>query len=238
MFRSRLRYFCSAIAVLSMLGVPTHLHAAEIADPLEPVNRGIFTFNEYTDMVVFKPVSQAYAYAVPDEGKQGVSNVLRNLQMPVYFVNSVLQGDEENAFASVWSFLLNSTLGVAGIFDLSDATGLHVRNEDFGQTLAVWGVGRGPYLVMPIFGPSNLRDGVGMTGDFFIDPYNMIKTDELIIGRAALGGIDARYRNAAVIDDVMENSFDPYAAFRSAYDQQRQAAIYNRTSNDFIGEEE
>jgi phospholipid-binding lipoprotein MlaA len=215
------------------------LHAAEIADPLEPMNRAVFTFNEYMDMLAIKPVTQAYDYVVPEEGKQGVNNVLRNLQMPVYFANSVLQGDGENAFSAVWSFMLNSTFGVAGIFDFAGAVaGLQVRNEDFGQTLGVWGVGRGPYLVMPFFGPSNMRDGVGMGGDFFLDPYNMIKTDELIITRMGLIGLNTRYQNAALIDDTLENSFDAYATFRSAYDQQRQAAIVNRTSNDFVGEEE
>ncbi|TAE82070.1 MAG: VacJ family lipoprotein [Alphaproteobacteria bacterium] len=230
------RHILSIATLMASCSVQS-LHAAEIADPLEPMNRGVFTFNEYADMLVMKPVTQAYDYVVPDEGKQGVSNVIRNLQMPVYFANSVLQGDAENAFASVWSFMLNSTFGVAGFFDFAGATGLHVRNEDFGQTLGVWGVGRGPYIVLPFFGPSSLRDSTGITGDFFFDPYNMIKSNEFIVARIGLIGLDTRYRNATIIDDIMEQSFDPYATFRSAYDQQRQAAIVNTTSNDFIGEE-
>lgn len=205
----------------------------EPSDPLEPVNRAVFTFNEYADRFLLKPVAQAYGYAVPDIGKQGVSNVLSNLGQPVTFANSVLQGDPQNAFSSLWSFIINSTLGVGGLFDFAGAnTDLRVNNEDFGQTLGVWGVGSGPYIVLPLFGPSNVRDTFGRVADIAADPVTYIDDDKIVIGRAALSGVHGRYKALGLVDDIYETSFDPYATFRSAYAQRRHAQIHNTHSSD------
>lgn len=208
-------------------------YAAEVYDPLEPANRAIFTFNEYADMLLIKPLAQGYDYVVPDAGKRGVTNVLSNLSMPVVFVNSVLQGDPQNSFEALWSFILNSTFGIAGVFDFTGAnTDLSVNREDFGQTLGVWGLGGGPYLVLPLLGSSNGRDLVGRGVDYAADPITYVDDDGLAIGKIALTTLDFRYRTLKLVDDVYDTSLDPYVTFRSAYDQQRRALIANTRSGD------
>jgi phospholipid-binding lipoprotein MlaA len=200
----------------------------ESYDPIEPVNRATHSFNEFLDIWILAPKIKFYKRVVPLVVRDKVSNVFRNLRMPVVFFNSVLQGDPQNAFSAFWSFLLNSTLGVAGIFDFASvATNLEVRPEDFGQTLGYWGVGEGFYLVLPILGPSNLRDTFGLGVDFFTDPYNILKSREAIVVRMALEGLDTRYRVDDAINDVRENSFDTYSTFRSGNKQRRDAMIEN-----------
>lgn len=201
-----------------------------VADPLEPVNRAIFTFNRYADRYVLKPVAQGYDVVVPDAGKTAVNNVLRNLDMPLIFVNSILQGDPENAFSSFWTFMLNSTFGFAGLYDFAgNNTDLTVRREDFGQSLGKWGVGTGPYLVLPLMGPSNLRDTAGMFADIFADPVNMtVDEDAFTVARIALTAINQRYQALGTIEDVYETSLDPYATFRSGFAQRREALVDNR----------
>lgn len=201
--------------------------AAARQDPLETVNRGIYAFNDVFDRFLLAPVARGYRDAVPEYGRQRVTNVLSNLKQPVIFLNSVLQGDPENAFSSFWSFLLNSTLGIGGIFDFTGVnTDLTVRDEDFGQTLGVWGVGPGPYLVLPILGPSSLRDTVGLAGDWLSDPFNYLD-DEIVITRTVIRAIDARANTLDLTDEINEKSFDPYATFRSGYLQKREAQVKN-----------
>jgi phospholipid-binding lipoprotein MlaA len=202
---------------------------AEVSDPLETINRTTHGFNEFMDTWFLQPKIKFYKWAVPIEVRTKVSNVFNNLRMPIVFANSVLQADPENAFSALWSFLLNSTLGIGGIFDFAGtATNLEVRPEDFGQTLGKWGVKEGFYLVLPILGPSNLRDTFGLSVDFYSDPYNiLVGSDEAIIIRMVLEGLDKRYRVDEAIKDVYENSFDTYSTFRSGYSQNRRALIDN-----------
>lgn len=200
------------------------------SDPFESVNRGIFSFNEFVDSILLKPVAQGYQAIVPEYGRERVSNVLRNLKMPVVFANSVLQGDPENAFSSLWSFTLNSTLGIAGIFDFAGTnTDLKVRKEDFGQTLGKWGVGSGSYVMLPILGPSSTRDTIGLVVDAVSDPFNWMD-NEIVITRTVVSAIDARAENLELVDDVYKTSLDPYATFRSGYLQRRQTEIKNEDS--------
>lgn len=196
-------------------------------DPFESLNRGIYSFNEAVDTVLLKPVAQAYRGIVPEYGRERVSNVLTNLKQPIVFANSVLQGDPQNAFSSFWSFVLNSTFGVAGIFDFTGAaTDLHVRKEDFGQTLGVWGFGSGAYIVLPILGPSSARDALGLGVDTVGDPFNW-GSNEFVITRAVVTAIDARADTIELVDDVNKTSLDPYATFRSAYLQKRESQVKN-----------
>jgi phospholipid-binding lipoprotein MlaA len=214
-------------------GNATQARAEEVYDPIEPANRVIFTFNKYVDMVLVKPVAQAYDYVIPDPGKTAVSNVLNNLTMPVVFVNSVLQGDAENSFESLWSFILNTTFGIGGLFDFVGAnTDLTVNREDFGQTLGSWGLGSGPYLVLPLLGPSSIRDTFGIATDYAFDPYTYLDSDTAITIRTGLTIVDARYQTLALTDDIYENSLDPYVTFRSGYAQRRNAQIANTKSSD------
>lgn len=201
--------------------------AAARQDPLETMNRGIYAFNDVFDRFLLAPVARGYRSAVPEYGRQRVTNVLANLKQPVIFLNSVLQADPENAFSSFWSFMLNTTLGIGGLFDFADVnTDLKVRDEDFGQTLGVWGVGPGPYIVLPILGPSSLRDTVGLAGDWFSDPFNYLD-DEIVITRTVIRAIDARANTLDLTDEINEKSFDPYATFRSGYLQKREAQVQN-----------
>ena len=201
--------------------------AAAKQDPWEGMNRGIYAFNDAFDAVILKPVARAYRGVVPEYGRERVTNVLSNLRQPVTMLNSVLQGDPENAFSSFWAFVLNSTLGIGGIFDFADVnTNLKVREEDFGQTLGAWGVPSGPYLGLPILGPSTARDTVGLVGDWFSDPFNYLD-DEVVITRTVLRAIDARANALDLTDDIEKNSFDPYATYRSGYLQRREAQVNN-----------
>lgn len=196
-------------------------------DPIEPVNRAIFTFNDFVDMILIEPVARAYHAVLPDPVEDGVHNVLSNLTAPVVLVNAALQGDVEHAFVTLWRFILNSTFGLAGIFDFAEAnTGLMHRSEDFGQTLGVYGVGAGPYIVLPLLGPSSVRDVVGTVFDTVIDPVNYAKP-AVVYTRTGLTVIDSRVKALPVTDDIDANALDPYSAFRSAYWQYRENLITN-----------
>lgn len=232
----RLISLCAAM-MLSLSAVacapaPEGEDGAVLSDPFEPVNRGVFAFNEVVDNAVLQPVARAYRFLVPEYGRQRVTNVLSNLTMPVVFLNSVLQGDPGNAFSSLFSFVLNSTLGIGGIFDFAGAnTDLKVNREDFGQTLGVWGVGPGAYIMLPIIGPSSARDTVGMVADWFSDPFNYAD-NEIVITRTVLRTIDARAGTLDLTDEVYRTSLDPYATFRSGYLQKREAMVKNTHSQD------
>ena len=204
-------------------------YAPEIYDPIEGVNRAIFEFNHVVDGMLLKPVAQVYRGVVPEWGRQRVSNVLYNLGEPVTVVNSIFQGDDVNAFTSFWRFVINSTFGVLGIFDAASEVGLKPRREDFGQTLYVWGADESPYLVLPLLGPSTLRDGTGLVVDYFIDPFNyedVLKDSEQVIHTVA-EVVDSRTTLLPVTDHVEKTSLDPYAAYRSLYLQKRRSVAFN-----------
>lgn len=223
---------CCVLSVAACTPTPVDEEGAAQQDPFETVNRGIFAFNEVVDSAVLQPVARAYRGVVPEYGRQRVSNVLSNLRMPVVFANSVLQGDPGNAFSSLFSFVLNSTLGVAGIFDFAGAnTDLKVHKEDFGQTMGVWGFGSGSYIVLPILGPSSARDTVGLVADWFTDPFNYAD-NEVVITRTVIAAIDARAGVLDLTDEIYRTSLDPYATFRSGYLQKREAMVKNTHSQD------
>ncbi len=209
--------------------IPAASSPTEIADPFEPVNRTVFGFNNALDTVIFRPVAVAYRTVVPSPVRQGVTNFLRHLRTPIIFANEVLQGDWEGAEVAATRFFVNTIVGLGGVIDVQGMTkGYEYRTEDFGQTLAVWGVGSGPYLVIPLFGPSSLRDATGSIVDGLADPFNLLANakdaEELIIARIVLSAIDARERNIEVIDEL-KRSIDYYAAVRSAYAQRRASQI-------------
>lgn len=202
---------------------------SEINDPLEPLNRGIFAFNNAIDVVVLEPVARAYRFFVPDFARTGVKNFMRNLRTPVFAANNVLQGDFNGAGRALGRFALNTTAGIGGLIDVASDFGMPYEPEDFGQTLAVWGVGHGPYLVLPIFGASSVRDGIGMVPDALADPVRIayLNTDQeyLIYVRAGVEAIDNRSRLIDTVDDLKRNSLDYYASVRSIYGQRRAALV-------------
>jgi len=201
----------------------------EANDPIEPVNRAIFGFNQGVDKAVIKPVAKVYRGVLPQAVRDSVRNFLRNLQTPVIMANEFLQGNPDRAMETFGRFAANTMWGVGGLFDVVPDKPHHT--EDLGQTLAVWGVGEGPYLVLPIIGPSSARHTVGRVGDYFMDPINYWATHEghdwIPITRTAVGGIDARSRAIETLDEIERTSIDFYAAIRSLYRQRRADLIRN-----------
>lgn len=202
----------------------------EINDPYEKTNRAIWGFNRTVDKAVTRPVSSAYRTVIPKAPRQGISNIYRNLTEPLSFVNNILQGDIGAAGTTLSRFVINSTIGLGGLLKASDKIGIEYQKEDFGQTLAVWGINEGPYLVLPFLGPSNGRDAVGTIGDFFGEPVNIgiAELDEkgLLLAKLTLEVIDSRARLHSTIESLYEEN-DPYAFARAAYRQQRDFQIRN-----------
>lgn len=207
----------------------------EIYDPLEPINRAIFSFNNAADKLILEPVAKGYT-KLPNPVQSGISNFLSNLRTPLIAVNQVLQGQFKNAADSTGRFLVNSTVGVFGVIDVADKIGLEETKEDFGQTLATWGVGDGFYLVLPIFGPSNIRDATGLVITSLTDPFNAYAVSEgepyLIPLRTASNAIDQRSKIIDEVNALRNNSIDYYAAVKSSYYQNRKASILNEDDNE------
>ncbi len=224
-------------AAIALLGgcatVPGQDRLAE-KDPLEKVNRGIWAVDMAADKVVVKPVSQAYRAVAPRPVRQGITNFFANLTEPWSFINNVLQGKPKRAADNLGRFVINSTVGVAGLFDHASKVGIRPANEDLGQTLAIWGFNGGPYLVLPLLGPSTMRDAVGAGVAAYGDPINIAINHADVSVWAKRG-----YRVAQIIsarsdltesggDAFLESSLDPYAAARSAFLQRRRAQILDQ----------
>lgn len=204
-------------------------------DPLEPLNRGIHTFNQVVDKAVLRPVAIGYREGVPGNVRMIVRSVLRNLKSPVVLANDLLQGEFERAGNTAMRLLINTTIGMGGIADVASDAGFPYHDEDFGQTLAVAGLGGGPYLVLPLLGPSNLRDTVGLAVDSFFDPLRMYTAaqnpswdDTVTYSRLGLNVVDSREALLDPLDEVERTSLDVYAGYRSMYNQLRTAAIANQ----------
>lgn len=189
-------------------------------DPFERVNRATFAFNEAVDRAVARPVARAYRRALPQPVQTGVSNFFDNLQQPAVMINDLLQGKPRAAVNDFGRLLLNTTLGLGGLLDPASAAGLDRNDEDFGQTLGKWGVGPGPYLMVPLFGPYTLRDGIGTVADEFADPLLYVEDDGARYGLYALRALDRRVR-LLELEPALDRAFDRYAVIRSAYLQRR-----------------
>ena len=208
----------------------TSSYEDKIYDPLEPFNRVMFGFNNAADKVLLEPVAKGYK-KLPSPIQSGVSNFISNLKTPLIILNQLLQGQPKNAVESSGRFIVNSTAGVFGLLDVAKKFGLEKKQEDFGQTLAKWGVGDGFYVVLPIFGPSNLRDTAGMILAYTTDPINAYAVHEgetwLLPVRTTANAIDQRSRIIDEVNALRNNSLDYYATVRSSYYQNRKAAILN-----------
>jgi phospholipid-binding lipoprotein MlaA len=203
------------------------------SDPIEPFNRTMYTVHEGIDRVVLRPVAVGYRAVVPQPVRNGVRNLLGNLRSPVILVNDVLQGEPRRAGDTLGRFLINTTLGLGGILDVArDRFGVPGHSEDFGQTLARWGLGDGPYLFIPVLGPSNPRDltgfGMGIAADPFIWFGQGVAVDALLWSRTGATVVDTREELIEPLDQVNQTSLDPYSTLRSAYRQRRRAQIENR----------
>jgi phospholipid-binding lipoprotein MlaA len=199
-------------------------------DPWEGFNRAMFGVHRAVDNAVLEPVARGYRAITPRPVRGGVRNFLRNLNAPVIFANDLLQGEFKRAGSTAGRFAINSTVGIAGILDPATSIGLERHDEDFGQTLAVWGVPSGPYLFLPLLGPSNIRDSAGRGVDIALDPITWSDFDEIDTFRASrtvLGAISAREGLLDPIDAIEAQGGDLYITYRSAYEVSREAAIQN-----------
>lgn len=208
----------------------TTTYEDKIYDPLEPINRAIFSFNNVADKLILEPTAKGYK-KLPSPIQKGIGNFLNNLKLPLVVVNQILQGQFKNASNSTGRFIVNSTVGIFGLADVADNMGLEQTQEDFGQTLAKWGFGDGFYIVLPIFGPSNLRDTTGIILTYSTDPVNAYAVHQnetwILPVRTATNAIDQRSRIIDEVNALRNNSLDYYAAVRSSYYQNRKAAILN-----------
>lgn len=207
----------------------------EIYDPLEKMNRKVFAFNEFLDINIIEPITRFYHNYTPKPVKKSIHNFVTNLSLPISAINSFAQGKVENGLATSSNFLINTTLGIGGLFDVAGNKNMRYELEDFGQTLGYYGVNNGPYLVIPLLGPSTSRDFGGYAFDRSVDPmgFNLLEvggSEDAInfyfrTGDALLLNLDLREDLLDPIADARKDSFDLYATFRSVYIQQRDLKI-------------
>lgn len=233
----------SLIAVSGCATKPTDpdelIEYNEANDPLEPTNRFIFGFNQIVDKVIITPVTKVYRYVVPEYGRQRIGGIIDNLGEPVNFFNNVMQGRGSDAADTVARFAMNSTVGLFGMFDVAKDLGVPERHADFGQTLHTYGVGEGPYLVLPLLGPSNPRDAAGFAADMAMDPWNYAAHkidghDTAQTVRYVRWGttiIDRRDATLDLTDQLERDSFDYYATMRSISRQYRAKQLQGQDAN-------
>lgn len=204
-------------------------------DPYENTNRSIFRFNQAVDRAVLVPVAKTYRTVIPPPMRQAMHNFMQNLDSPVIFMNDVLQGQAKLAGQTFARIAINTTAGVGGMFDVAALVGIPYHSDDLGVTFANWGFAEGPYVVIPILGPSTVRDTVGMIGDSFADPGDYVASQNhylwAAVVRSATSGIDERSRNIESLADIEKTSLDYYATIRSLYRQRRAAEIRHEKSN-------
>jgi phospholipid-binding lipoprotein MlaA len=206
-----------------------------INDPLEPTNRVFYAVNNGLDTVVLRPIALAYQYVVPEPVRTGVHNVLSNLGTPVLLSNDLLQGKPQNAGNTAVRFLINTTAGLVGVFDVAETVGYPKHESDFGITLALWGVADGPFLFLPVLGPSDPRDAAGFGVDIALDPFTWVGKGAVVTDlgytRFGITAVDARTGALDAVDQINKTALDPYATFRSLYRQHRASQIAAARNN-------
>ncbi len=207
----------------------------EINDPLEDLNRVIFFINDGLDTMFLRPISVAYVTFIPTPLRKGIDNFMSNVATPVTLSNDLLQGEWERAGITTKRFIINSTVGLGGLMDYAATQGLPKHTEDFGQTLAVYGVGTGPYLVVPVLGPATPRHLVGRAVDLLADPWTYILYNQSRLVRIAPTAIVAasiRGSNDKALASIKDTSADYYTSIKNLYSQSRRNAINNGEVND------
>jgi len=197
-------------------------------DPMEPWNRNVYNFNDSLDKAIIKPAAERYRDFVPDMVREHLRDFLNNLRAPVIFVNDVLQADPDKAYATLGRFIINTGFGIGGIIDIA-AKDIPRHDNDLGETLGIWGVGEGPYLVLPLLGPSNPRDAFGVGVEAYADPVDRVPSNMgyyyVSYVRGVLVGVNRRTDNLDNLDEIERTSVDPYSTVRSLYRQYRQSLI-------------
>ena len=230
-----------ALAVCALSGCATKPPASDpdalaeykqVNDPFEPTNRVFYAVNNAIDTVILRPAALAYRYAVPQPVRNGIHNMLANASSPVVLTNDALEGKPRRAGDTTMRFLINTTVGVAGIFDVAKNWGYPAHDADFGMTMAIWGAPEGPFLFLPVLGPTDPRDAAGFGVDIFIDPFTWMGTGPNHPGwttftwtRYGLTAVDQRERVLDATESIKKTALDPYATFRSLYRQHRHAQI-------------
>ena len=236
--------FLAAIPLISACTttptIETSTNAHEI-DPLEPENRDVYAFNDGLDHYLFKPVATGYAKITPDIMQTGITNFFNNLGYLNVILNSSLQGKLDQSLSDIFRFIFNSTLGIAGLFDVATPMGLQAHNEDLGQTFAVWGSGQGAYLILPLFGPSTTRDAPDVVTSWLLDPVSYLAS-AISLPATALNVINRRANLLESSNMLNEAALDPYSFLREAYLQQRNYLIYDgsppvESTEDIFGDE-
>jgi phospholipid-binding lipoprotein MlaA len=218
-------------SVIVMTGCATTQQNERVAkiDPFEPMNRAVFSFNEVTDDYLIKPIAEAYRFVLPEFVRTGVTNFFANINDVLIGANNLLQGKPAEAANDIGRFFINSTIGILGLFDVATDMGLDKNKEDFGQTLGVWGVPDGPYVVLPLFGASNVRDAVGFVvdieTDFILNSDKLNKDQKISSTVLRIVNLRANLLDAGqLLDDA---AFDKYSFVRDGYLQRRRNQIYD-----------
>jgi len=223
---SRLRavVLCGAVSLVLLGGCAS---TGNPRDPLEPINRGIYHFNDGVDKVLIKPAAEFYRWALPEFMRTGVSNFFSNLNDVIVALNSLLQGKLAQAGSDAARLIVNTTVGLLGLFDVATEMGLEKHNEDFGQTLGYWGIGDGPYLVLPLLGPSSARDTVGWVGDYYSWPVTYVDDDGTRYFLIGMRFVSARADLLEASRILETAALDPYEFVRDAYLQRRRNLVYD-----------
>ena len=204
----------------------------EVYDPLEGYNRWMTSVNDTLYMNVLNPIAKGYAFVLPQPARKGVSNVFHNLKFPLYFTNNVLQLKLDGSMRELARFMINSTIGVLGIFDVATSAGIKSAEEDFGQTLGYYGVGSGIPLVLPLLGPSNIRDTLGLTVDTLADPtskgslaYQKVDTTLDSVAIESVEMVNKVSLHLGEYENLKKDALDEYTFFRDSYEQHRNKVI-------------
>jgi len=204
----------------------------KISDPIEPFNRAMFVFNDRLYFWVLKPVAQKYSDIVPERARTGIDRFFENLKFPIRFVNNLLQANLSGAFSELGRFTVNTIWGIGGFLDPASKEGLELRRSDadFGQSLGVYGLGQGFYIVWPVLGPSSVRDSVGLVGDYFLYPVSYISPIYASVGVRAYSTVNNTSLRIGDYESLKEAAIDPYVSLKNAYAQYREKKISLRAS--------
>lgn len=224
--RRALMFACLAALLAGGCASTPPDYVTQTKDPWEKFNRVTFAFNQKLDKAVARPVAKTYVRAVPAHARSGIHDFLHNLGQPVTVVNDALQGKGRQTLKDFARFLINSTFGLLGWFDVASKVGLGEHSEDFGETLAHWGVPSGPYLVLPVLGPSTVRDTAGLYPDYYANPINNNMQARYRNAKTLVNGVDTR-AGLLDLDSTIDSAFDPYTFVRDAYLQHRRFEIYD-----------
>ena len=218
--QTTIRVSALSIALLTLLGCAAPPAKKDPRDPWERINRTTYKFNDKLDKAILRPLARGYRDVTPQFLRTGVSNFLDNLEYPIVIVNDLLQARFKPFVRDTGRLLMNTTLGIGGLLDPATQAGLEKNENDFGLTLGHWGLGTGPYLVIPFLGPSDVRDGLGRIPDGYASPQNYIDGWQFEYSIWALHFLDARYRLLGA-DQALDSAYDPYLFLKNAYLQRR-----------------